>query len=1025
MIRKLLTPIMLLACITVYSQKTLHQLDPSATYKTGVELFEKQKYSAARHLFEKVTSNPSFDQTEIKANSQYYEALCALELFNADAEYLLAVFINENPENAKQNEARFHMGRFHYNNKKYSKASEWFAQVKPDALTEDQRHEFYFQSGYCYFQEGDFEKARVAFSEIKDIDTKYTSPALYYYSHILYIQKNYESALAGFLRLKDDETFSPIVPYYISQIYFLQKKYDKVVEYAPALLDSVTEKRMAEMSRIIGESYFKLNKYGEAIPFLEKYMEKANAPTQDDKYELAYSYYRTGDYKNAVKYFEQISSADNSVAQNALYHLADCYIRLKDKNKARMAFSSASKMNYNEDIKESALFNYAIVTYELSYSPFNEAVRAFEDYIKAFPNSKRSDEAYNYLALAYSSTKNYKAALESIEKIRNKDNTIKKAYQRIAFFRGLEIYNSLKFEDALGLFDKSLSNAQYDRILTARAYYWKGESYYRLGDYENAAQNYNTFLNSSGAPTLEEFETANYNIAYCYFNQKKYNDALTWFKRYTSVLKDARTNTVGDSYNRIGDCYFMSSTYWTAAENYDKAIAIAKSDIDYAMFQKGFTLGLVNRPERKIETLSQLLKTYPASAYTDDAMYEMGRSYVTMEKPDMAISMYNRLLKEYPNSSYVPKTLLALGLINYNRDKDTEAIAFYKKVISDYPGTNDARDALAGLKNVYTGTNDAQGYISYVETLGTFANVRESEQDSMFYRAAENMYMQNNCEKASQNFNSYLERFPQGSFVTNARFYLADCSRLQNKSDEAIKGYEYVLAQPHNMFTEQALVNAAYIYYNQGNFQSALTTYKRLIQEGEINTNITDAKVGAMRCNFKLNDYVATIYSAADVMKTEKVPAELQREIRYMVGRSHFETGNKVAALDEFKILSKDVKSVEGAEAKYMVAEILYSQGKKDAAEKEILDFIDKNTPHQFWLGKSFILLSDIYVDRKDDFQAYQTLKSIVDYYEVKDDGILAIASEKQSKILAKNPNVENIGQQPELEIDMNKKQIK
>ncbi len=1024
MIRKIVTLSMLFACISAYSQKTLHLLDPATTYKTGIELFEKQKYSAARHCFEQVSANKAFDQTEVRANSQYYAALCALELFNADAEYLLAVFINENPENAKQNEAHFNMGRFQYNNKKYSKAIDWFEQVKPYSLTETQRYEYYFQSGYSYFQQSDFEKARVAFSEIKDIDTKYTTPALYYYSHILYIQKNYESSLAGFLRLKDDETFAPIVPYYISQIYFLQKKYDKVIEYAPSLLDSVSEKRIAEMSRIIGESYYKLDKFGEAIPYLEKYMEKASAPTQDDKYELAYSYYRTGDYPNAIKYFERISNADNSVAQNALYHLADSYIKLKDKNKARLAFSSASKMDYNPEIKESALFNYAIVTYELSYSPFNEAVRAFEDYIKEFPNSKRSDEAYNYLALAYSSTKNYKAALESIEKIKNKDNTIKRAYQRIAFFRGLEVYNSLRFQEAIDLFDKSLANAQYDRILTARAYYWKGEANYRLGDYTVAIENYNTFFNSSGAPSLEEFETANYNIAYCHFNQKQYNEAITWFKRYTALLKDARINTIGDSYNRIGDCYFMNTTYWTAADNYEKAINIGKSDVDYAMFQKGFTMGLVSRHEKKIETLGQLLKTYPTSPYTDDALYETGRSYVTMEKIDNAISTYTRLLKDHSKSSYVPKALLQLGLISYNKDKDADAIAYYKQVINEYPGSNDARDALAGLKNVYTSMNDAQGYFSYVETLGTFANVRQTEQDSMFYRSAENLYMTGNCEKASQNFNTYLERFPQGSFSTNAQYYLADCNLRQNKTDAALKGFQFVLEQPRNMFTEQALVNASQLYYQAGNYQSALDMYKRLIQEGEINTNITDAKIGAMRCNFKLNDYVATIYAAADLLKTEKVPAELQREIRYMLGKSHYETGNKIAALDEFKALSKDVKSAEGAEAKYMVAEIQYQQGKKDISEKEILDFINKGTPHQYWLGKSFILLSDIYVDKKDDFQAFQTLKSIVDYYEITDDGILAMAKEKQGKILATNPNIENIGQS-DLEIDMDKKKIK
>lgn len=1016
---------LLFVSLAAYSQKTLLLLDPAAAYKTGVDLFEKQKYGAARENFQQIADNPAFNHTEVKANAQYYLALCAVELFNTDAEYLLSAFISQNPENARINEAKFHMGRFQYNNKKYAKASEWFAQVTPSGLKEDQLHEFYFESGYCYFQQGDYDKARVAFKEIKDLDTKFSSPALYYYSHILYIQKNYESALDGFVRLKDDETFAPIVPYYISQIYFLQKKYDKVVEYAPALLDSITEKRMAEMSRIIGESYFKLARYNEAIPYLEKFMDKATATTLEDKYELAYSYYKAGDYANAIKYFERVSTSDNALGQNALYHLADCYIKVKDKNKARIAFSSASKMDYDQDIKENSLFNYAIATYELSYSPFNEAVRAFEDYIKNYPNSGRTDEAYNYLAMAYMNTKNYKAALESIEKIRSKDNTIKKAYQRIAFFRGLEEYNSLKFESSIDLFDKSLQNAQFDLALAARANYWKGEAYYRLGDYALAQKQYNAFMTSPGAANLKEFELSNYNIAYCYFNQKNYEEAMNWFKRYTSLMKDARTNIVADCYNRIGDCYFMKSVYWTAADNYDKAITMGVSDVDYAMFQKGFTLGLVNRPERKIETLTQLIKTYPKSSYVDDALYEMGRSYVTMEKPDLAVQTYNRILTEYPSSSYVPKTLLQLGLISYNRDKDADAITYYKKVITDFPNTNDARDALAGLKNVYAGINDADSYIRYVESLGNFANVSQSEQDSLYYRAAENLYMAGDCNKATPQFTAYMERFPNGNFTTNAAFYLADCNRMNGNKEKALKGFEYVLAQPRNMFTEQALVNASEMNYEAGNYQVALETYKRLTTEGEINSNITDAKIGIMRCYFKLNEYANTLGAASELLKTEKIPAELQREAHYMMAKSHYETGNKQGAMDEYKLVSKDVKSAEGAEAKYMIAQILYEQGKKEAAEKEILDFINKNTSQIYWMGKSFILLSDIYMDKKDEFQAYHTLKSLVDNYEIPNDGIIATAKEKQARIAAANPNLDNAAQQPDLEIDMNKKEIK
>ena len=85
------------------------------------------------------------------------------------------------------------------------------------------------------------------------------------------------------------------------------------------------------------------------------------------------------------------------------------------------------------------------------------------------------------------------------------------------------------------------------------------------------------------------------------------------------------------------------------------------------------------------------------------------------------------------------------------------------------------------------------------------------------------------------------------------------------------------------------------------------------------------------------------------------------------------------------------------------------------------MNFIDKNTPYQFWLGKSFLLLSDIYLDRKDDFQAVHTLQSILDYYENTDDGIKSEAKEKRDKLVAQNANLQVKEKQDDIEVDMNK----
>ena len=94
------------------------------------------------------------------------------------------------------------------------------------------------------------------FSEIKDIDTEYTPPALYYFSQIAYEQKMYQTAMEGFMRLKDDETFGGVVPFYIVQILYLQKDYDGILSMAPDLLKSAGKERAVELYRFIGDAYY-------------------------------------------------------------------------------------------------------------------------------------------------------------------------------------------------------------------------------------------------------------------------------------------------------------------------------------------------------------------------------------------------------------------------------------------------------------------------------------------------------------------------------------------------------------------------------------------------------------------------------------------------------------------------------------------------------------------------------------------------------------------------------------------------
>jgi TolA-binding protein len=1002
------------------SQQSAYSFMQDENYQTAVVYYEKGNYGTAKELFLRVAADEKYDiNSGIRAGSAFYGAMCAIRLFHDDAEFYTNQYIGKYPGHIHVNDARFQLANYFSAVKKYNKALEYYHAVDKNKLSKEERAEYFFNKGYCYFMRNDLENARVSFFEIKDLHTRYTPPAMYYYSHINYSQENYQTALNGFLTLVSDPTFGAIVPYYITQIYFLQKKYDKVIEFAPDFMDKVTEKRVAEVARIIGESYIKSGMYSEAIPYLEKYMEATEYVTREDKYQTAYAYYRSGRYEEAADMFGKLSSGNTLLCQNALYHLADCYLKLDRKHDARMAFASAAKLDFDENIQEDAMFNYAMVTYELSYSPFNEAIQVLNQYIDKYPSSKRTDEAYNYLVMAYMTTKNYRMALSSLEKIRNKTPEIKKAYQKIAYYRALELIKNLKYLDAIALLDNSTSYGIFDNKLKSLSVFWKAEAYYRLGDYSNAIAAHQAFIEEPGIYRLNEYSLSLYGIGYSCFQQQKYQEASDWFRKFITQMNQAKVKTVGDALNRTGDCFFIRKDYYAAIDFYERSISNGSTDVDYAMFQKGLALGVLNREEQKIEILEKLINTYPASNYIDDALYEIGESYVAISQHEKAVQSYRRIIDTWPNSSYVPRALVNLGVIYYNTSRPQEAMNVYKRVIQDYPGSEEARGALNGIKNVFVDQNNVDAYFDYARSLGSFAQVSTHEQDSLSYISAENQYMAGDCENSARNFKKYIENHPDGSFILNAHFYKGDCNYQQEDYDEALVSFNYIIGKPKNIFTEQALLGAARITYMQENWVKALHYFKSLAELTETRGNLLEGRVGMMRCSYFLEDYSGCVNAAKAVLETDKLPEATEREARFKLAKSLYAEDRIMLALEEFRKVAVEVTSPEGAESKFRVAEIYYKREDLKEADRVIADFAVKTTPHQYWMARSFILWADIFAAQGDYFQAIQTLQSIIDYYGNSDDGILILARDRHKKYVDLQQSDEKVVKQEDLEINI------
>jgi len=968
-------------------------------FNRGMELFNKEKYPAAIRLFDSFVKSDDKSNLIMVADAEYYSAIAALNLFNSDAEYRMIMFISTHPESPRINEGRLALADYFYQNKNYRKAVKYYESVNRQELDNEKLAEYFFRLGYSLYINGDKSRALLMFSEIKDIDTEYTPPAVYYFSQIAYEQKMYLTAMDGFKRLKEDETFGGVVPFYIVQILYLQKDYDGILSMAPDLLKSAGKERAVELYRFIGDAYYNKENYKEALPYLEKYSTGARASAREDKYQLGYCYYKTGEIDSAIKIFLEISAKSDLLSQNIWNLLGDCYLQKGDKKRAQLAFGQASVLNYDKKIKEESLFNYAKITYELAYSPFGEAIASFQEYIDLYPGSERIQEVYDYLVGAFLQMKNYKAALASLDKIPNKDSRLEEAYQKVTFFRGLEMFKNMEIEASIDMFDKSLRYEKYNRSIRARAIYWRGEAFYRLANYDQAKNDYEMFMGIPGSMLLNEYNLVRYNLGYALFNLKNYTNALNQLKTFESGVTNVRPEVLADAKNRIADCYYITTSYPMAISYYDMVIEYGKLDADYAMFQKGFSLGLMNDGKGKVDVLTSLIQKYPASSFVPDAIFERGRAYLVMEDYKRGEADFNNVISNYQSSTFVPGSIVQLGLLYYNLGENDKAIAQFKKVIENFKGTPEARAAMTGLRNTYVDINDVEAYFTYIKTLDGYGDVNMAQKDSLLYTSGENLYMTGKCDKAIEVFKSYIGEFPNGSFRQNAKYYLAECLKSSGSNDEALKLYIEISGEPNNQFMEQSLIAASAILFDKEDYNASLGYYERLEKAAGNDATRLIALKGELRSAYQAGDAQKTIIAAGKINSSVNIPEELVREATFMSAKAKYSLNNYEEALSDFRKVAKEVTSVEGAESKFRVAELLYKKGMTAESEKVISEFIDQNTPHQYWMARMFLLLADISIKKGDTLQARATLQSLKDYYTIDNDGILDEVKSKLDSI--------------------------
>ncbi len=193
-------------------------------------------------------------------------------------------------------------------------------------------------------------------------------------------------------------------------------------------------------------------------------------------------------------------------------------------------------------------------------------------------------------------------------------------------FRSVIEFNLNNFYMTILNFDKSFKYSG-DPAIKLNAQYWKAEGLYRAKDYSDASRLYQDFISSKGASESEFYKNALYNLAYTYFNQKNYQQAITYFRKFLDSGEQSK-DLKSDATLRLADCYFILKKYDDASVLYRKVIQSNAKDADYALYQRAFCYGAKGDFNNKISLLTDLTKRYKGSYLYDDALYEIASTYL-------------------------------------------------------------------------------------------------------------------------------------------------------------------------------------------------------------------------------------------------------------------------------------------------------------------------------------------------------------------------------------------------------------
>jgi tetratricopeptide (TPR) repeat protein len=909
--------------------------------------------------------------TAEREHAMWLTAVATYRAGFGNARAAISAFTKQFPQSIHTEQARLMLATLTFYDGDYAQALRQLQAISITALDLDSAEDCTYRTAFSMLKLGDYEGADELFASLETNAAKrYGNTARFYQGYIAYAQADYQRATKLLSSVNTATSPGDMAPYYLAQIRFKDGNYVEALNQARRLMASrstgVTEEYRVEAERIAGESLYALGNETEALAILRPYLSKnADIAPLSTRYIVGVDDYATGDYTSAISLLTPVASdaEQTAMTQSAALTMGQAYLAEGNNGAALLAFEKALKMDCDPAVTETAYYNYAVARMQGGRTPFSSSVQTLEGFISRYPNSRYASTVQEYLVKGYISTDDYDGALRSINALSASRQTaqVLDAKQQVNFVLGTRALSAGNAESALTYFKAADALSSRNASIAQQNTLWTGDAYYAQGNYSAAETKYRSYLSNTSRSDANR-AIATYNLGYALFGQRKYSDARTQLESSTTA-QELTAATRADAYNRVGDTYYYQNSFAEAEKNYSKAYSTNPSTGDYALYQKAMMQGYQGNNSGKATTLSELTSTFPSSALVPSALTEKALTLSSQGKTKEAISVYESVASKYSSTAQGRNALLQLAILNDNAGNTSAALEKYKQVVRNYPSSSEAAMAVQDMKRIYADRGDIEELNSFLESVDGAPQLDAVERNSIAAAG--------------------LLRKAKAATSTTEKLNLAN---------------KLLTTYPDAEGAEEALCIKATAEYTKGNSEQALTDFTSLAAKASSTSMRHSARMGILRAARDMGRSELVISTANEILASSAGADSDIPEVKYSQACAYADSGKESQAKQLWTELARTPSNLYGTRAAYSLADYQYQAKQYKTAEKTINALIDANPPHQYWLARAFILLSDILRAQGSTFEADEYLKSLRENYPGTDADIFQMIDQRLSK---------------------------